>query len=280
MIIEDIATLRKYIPTIVANDEDGTDQFSKYLTYIKSAEKYLKREILGDPLYELLEAPNSDLVDLCSAVVAHKAYLEAIPFMDLIETGSGFAVTSNQNLTPASTARVTALLKATEIRLGECIEDLLEFLEENSEYHDEWKPSKTYSLISDSYIHSLREFRNYAPFEGGRIEFLRHRPELLKSRLLKIEPVISKELSAEIIEQLRDDDLNEANKNIIEDLRFALANYTVNADIIGDSFISRVKSYLIANVDSFPSFKASTIYQHYIKTSTSQLESPFLSCGI
>jgi len=280
MIIENIAALRKYISTIAASDEDTSDQFSKYLTYLKSAEKFLKREIIGSALYELLEEPNVDLVDHCAAVVAHKAYIDAIPFLDLIETGSGFAVTSNQNLTPASTARVQALIKATEIRLGECIEDLLEYLEETPEFHDEWKPSKTYSMISDSYIMNLREFRNYAPFEAGRLEFVKKRPDMLKSRMLKIEPVISKELSLEIIEQLRDDDLNEANKEIIEDLRFALANYTINADIVADSFLSRVKAYLIAKVDSYPSFKASSIYQHYIKTKDSQLESPFLRCGI
>jgi hypothetical protein len=281
MIINDIATLRNYIPTIISSDEERGDQFSKYLTYLKSAEKFLKREIIGTALYDLLEEPNNDLIDHCAAVVAHKAYVEAIPFLDLIESGSGFAVTSNANLTPASTARVQSLIKATEVRLGECIEDLLEFLEENSEYHDDWKTSKSFSMISDSYIHSLREFRNYAQFENGRLEFVKHRSALLKARMLMIEPVISKELSSEIIEQLRDDDLNDANKVIIEDLRFALANYSIGADVIADSFIARVRAMIISKVDSYPSFKASAVYQYYLKVQPSNNDlSPFMSCGI
>jgi len=279
MIINDVLTLRKYIPTIIVGD-DQENAFNRYETYLKKAEQFLKREIIGSFLFDILDEPNNDLVDHCAAVVAHKGYLEAIPFLDLVETPNGFSVTSNANLTPASTARVQALIKATEIRLGECIEDLLEFLEETPDYHDEWKPSKTYSLLSDSYIMNLREFRNYAPFEGGRMEFVKRRPDILKARMLKIEPIISKELSKEIIEQLRDGDLNEANKEIIEDLRFALANYTINADIIADSFVSRVRAYLFANVDSFPSFKASSIYQHYINRKASEQDSPFLRCGI
>jgi len=279
MIINDIAALRKHIPTIIAGDEESGDQFSKYLTYLHSAEKYLRRELIGSALYDLLDEPNVDLVEHCAAVVAHKAYLEAIPFLDLIETGSGFAVTSNQNLTPASTARVASLIKATEVRLSECIEDLLEFLEENGDYHDEWKPSKTYSLLSDSYIHSLREFRNYAPFEGTRLDFIKHRPLILKARLLDIESVISKELSGEIIEQLRDDDLSVSNGKIIEDLRYALANFSIGANVIADSFIARVKAELIANVDSYPAFKESKIYQDYIKPATAG-ETPFMACGI
>ena len=279
MIINDVLTLRKYIPTIIVSD-DHENAFERYETYLKKAEQFLKREIIGSFLFDILDEPNSDLVDHCAAVVAHKAYLEAIPFLDLVETSNGFGVTSNANLTPASTARVQALIKATEIRLGECIEDLLEYLEETPDYHDEWKPSKTYSLLSDSYIMNLREFRNYAPFEGGRMEFVKKRPDILKARMLKIEPVISKELSKEIIEQLRDGDLNEANKEIIEDLRFALANYTINADLIADSFVCRARDYILSKVDSFPSFKASSIYQNYINRKASEQDSPFLRCGI
>jgi len=167
MIILDLDTLKKYIPTIATNEEAD---FAKYETYLKSAEKWMRREITGADLFELIEDPNNDLVDFCSAVIAHKGYLEGIPFLDLVETANGFAVHSDVTLAPASTARVNALTAAMAARLDECVEDLLEYLEATPEFHDDWKGSKTYTLINDNYSATLREFRNYAVFTGNRID--------------------------------------------------------------------------------------------------------------
>lgn len=228
----------------------------------------------------MIAEPNTDLVHFCSAIIAHKAYAEAIPFLDLIETPSGFAVTSNSNLTPASAARVQNLIRATNERIGELIEDLLEYLENNLIFHDDWKSSKTYSLNTDSYIFSVRDFKNYAPFEGGRLDFIKLRPVITRSRILRIESIISRELSLEIIDQLRDDELSEANKAIIEDIRFALANYSIGQDQVANNFIARAKTTILANVDAYPAFKSSYIYQAYLKAEASDTDAPFKAFGI
>lgn len=281
MIIQDIQTLNKYIPTILVPEGEYTgDAFKKYETYLQSAELFLRREITGNYLFELIAEPNDELVHFCSAIIAHKAYVDAIPFLDLIETPSGFAVTSNSNLTPASAQRVQNLITATNKRLGECIEDLLEYLKENLNFHDDWKSSKTYSLNTDSYIFSVRDFKNYAPLEGGRLEFIKLKPVITRSRILKIESIISKELSLEIIDQLRDNELTEANQAIIEDLRFALANYTIGQDTVANSFIARAKTTILASVDSYPAFKNSYIYHNYLKATTSDTDAPFKAFGI
>ena len=96
-----------------------------------------------------------------------KAYLLGLPFFDLIETEAGFAVTRNETMAPASPERVKALKAGVEQWLSEAIERLLEYLEESPSYHEDWKGSETYSLLTETYIHTLREFRRYAPFEGS-----------------------------------------------------------------------------------------------------------------
>lgn len=258
MIVPTITVLKQHIATVV-----GTD-FARYEPYLKTAEKFMIREITGRDLYDLADG-YPDLLNLMQAVVAHKGYLEAIPFLDLIETESGFAVTSNQNLTPASTKRVQDLIAATEKRLTECVEDLLEYLETASEdLQDAWKGSKTFTLVNDNYIESIRQFREYGPFEGSRLAWIVFRPKLAAARKLKIEPVISRELSEEIIEQLRDGDLNESNTLIIHDLRFALAAFATGDMPTGDSFIARVRAFLMAHPDDFTAFRDSEIYQAYL----------------
>ena len=80
---------------------------------------------------------------------------------------------------------------------------------------------------------------------------------------MNIEPVISSELSAAIIQELQVADLSEANKVIIEDLRFALANFVTGNIIAANNFLFKVRKVIIDNVGSYPEFEASAIYTAY-----------------
>lgn len=258
MIVADIDTMKMHIATIVGDD------FNRYKPYLKTAENWLKREITGSVLFPLIESDET-LEDHCQAIVAHKAYLEAIPFLDLVETESGFAVTSNQNLSPASTKRVEKLTDSVSKRLDECVEDLLEYLEEHDDETilNAWVSSNTYTLINDNYIRSIREFRQYGRFPGTRLQWIEQRYRLAQLRQLHIEPVISRELSQQIIEQLRDDEINEHNKRILDDLRYCLA--ALYNDNIGEalSHLARVHQILVNDPDDYPLYKESDIYAKY-----------------
>ncbi len=277
MIITTIETIQKHIATVVGAD------IKRYEPYLLMAEKFLFREILGIEMKPYVIADNAELLELCEAVVAHKAYLDAIPFLDLIETESGFGITSNTNIAPASPARVKALIAATSERLTECIEDLLEWLEieAGDELEEIWKGSKTYTLINDNYVRSIRQYREYGTFDGGRLEWIRFRPQLTTARKFFIEPVISAELSGVIIEALRDDDVSSEIAAILDDLRFALAYFAQGETDKGNSFIARVRNVLIATPDGYPAFKVSPIYQAYINTvARDTSEDPFMNFGV
>ena len=280
MIITDIAKLKEIIPTIIANTDDA---FDRYQPYLKKAEAWLKREVVGPALIDLLsDDANDELLQHCCEVVAYKGYLEAIPMLDLVETENGFAVVGDGNLAPASTARVEALKKGIAASLTEAVEDLLEFLEESEEYHDAWKASKTYAFVNDNYFSSLRQFREFAEFTGGRLDFIAARPRLAKWRRLKIEPVISQELSSEIIEELRDDDLSEANTKIIVELRASLASFATGADADGESYLARIKKVLVASPEDYPAFESSSVYTEWLaeQQSTDVTDIPLMSCGL
>lgn len=278
MIITTIEQLKQHIATVTSNDID------QYKPYLKTAETWLYREILGLEMKPYVVEDEPELFDLAASVVSHKAYLEAIPFIDLIQTESGFAVVRNDNLAPASPERVKALTASTAQKLDEAVEDLLEWLElqTDSELEIIWKTSKSYTLINDNYVRSIRQFREFGEWAGSRIDWIRFRPKLVAARKLKIEPVISVEQSLAIIEALRDDDVNAAMIAILDDLRFALAAYALDDAEKGHSFISRVRDYMIAHPDDFPQFKASAIYTKYLASLEVRdtTEDPFMVCGV
>ncbi len=270
MLVNSIYILKKYIPTIVAGE------FDKYSTYMGYANAWIRRELLGADLYDVIKDLSSsdetpthlDLVLRAEAVVALKGYIDCIPFLDLIQTESGFGVVRTDKVAPASPERVKALIAGTQQKLSDAIEELIDYLEEETDYHEDWKGSPSFTLLSDTYIQTLREFRRYAAFEGNRLDFVRFKPKLLEAINLRICPIISEDLSDQIIEQLRDDDLTDNNKVILENLRYAMALFSIGEEKAATSYLMRVRKVIIGTPDNYPAFKASSLYAAILAQTT------------
>jgi len=276
MLVDTIDKMTRVIPTIVDDD------LTKFETYLADARQWLKREITGKQLFNILESSlDADLLSFAETIVAYKAYFEAIPFVDLIGTSAGFAVTKTDTKAPASRERVDALRMATLKWLSESIENLLEFLEEHPDYHDEWKGSPAYSLLSDTYILTVRDFRKYAQYEGSRLEWIKLHPEMMNAIRLKIDPVISPELSDQVLEQLRDGDLTPANKAILENLRFAFANFTIGNSELAESYLVRVRNGIIKKLADYPAFRDSDLYASILANviTKNKVENPIFRAG-
>lgn len=255
MIVTTIERMKELVPVIVGSD------FKKYETFVSEANEWLKKDILGSDLYgKLKNEGNETLLSYAESVVANKGYLLGLPFFDLVETEAGFAVVRTETRAPASPERVKALKQGVEQWLSEAIERLLEYLEESPAYHEDWKGSETYSLLTETYIHTLKLFRRFAPFPGTRLDFIKALPSMLDVIHLKIEPIISPELSEEIIEELRDDDMTAANTAILRNLRFAFANYVAGNDDKAHNYLMKVRKVILATPDSYPAFKNSDLY--------------------
>ena len=98
---------------------------------------------------------------------------------------------------------------------------------------------------------------------------------------LKIAPVISPELSDEIIEQLRDDDMTPANTAILRNLRFAFANYVANQEDKAHNYLMKVRKVIMAAPDNYPAFKNSDLYATIQATiiEKNTLEKPIFRAG-
>lgn len=258
MILKTIDQLKAVLPTTVE-----MDNFSDFEPYVRSAELWIKNQVLGQTLYNLVEADgfaDADLLLLCQSVIGNHAYWDAIPFLDLIHTNNGFAVISAASKVPASKERVERLREQCLIRRDSEVELLIAFLEDHPDFHDEWKGSPAYSVMTDCLIRTATELAQYGNWEGTRRDFLKLRPKLIQETMTKLEPVFSKDYIEELIEKQRDGDVTNGDLKIIVLLKYALGslvngNTEAAAKIAGDAL-----RYIDKHPTDFVTYSASDEY--------------------
>lgn len=252
MIITTIDQVKAVITNITAEME-----FSEFQPYTESAEHWLQEEITGETIYTGIDdgsITDEKLLRLVKNVIVLKAYETAIPFMDLVQTSSGFGVVSDKNRAPASQHRIDRLVAQNKLRLDRETEWLFNYLEDNSTYHDDWKSSPAYSILTDCLIRTAREFKRLAKFEGDRSEFLLMKPALIALTLKKIHPTISKAYTNELIAKQNAGTLTAEDNAILTGVKQALANYAINNDHLGDRLIGDVLNVMDADLESYPTY--------------------------
>ena len=255
--------LQERIPTLVGYSAEN-DEINRYLIFLKQAQKWLKKNITGLPLFAAIEASSdADVKELCVDIICYRGYLDAIPFDDLIQTGSGFAVSNNANLAPASKDRVASLKSGIVNMFTQCVDDLIAYLEVTTSFHTDWKKSKTYSLLNDTLISTITEFNKYANFKGNRLDFIAAHPIMIDAIKLHLAQYISQEYCTELIGQLNEDNVTDSNKPIIEEVKLAYANFVVGEREKAINYANRVRAFMIEHINDFPTFAQSSIYVAY-----------------
>lgn len=279
MILKTLEQFQKAIPTAVA-----IENFSDVEPYIRSAELWIKNQVLGATLYNLVETeveePSSELVELvemCRSVIGNHAFWDAIPFLDLVLTNNGFAVISANNKVPASKERVDRLRENCLVRRDSEVELLIAFLEDHPDYHDEWKGSPAYSVMTDCLIRTATELQQYGNWEGTRRDFLKLRPKLIQETMNRMEPVFSTAYIAELIEKQRDNDVTNGDLKVIVLLKYALGclvngNTEAAEKIAGDAL-----RYIDNHPTDFTTYFASSEYLSRAAIYQNTADSPMFS---
>jgi hypothetical protein len=265
MIVDSLDILKQHIATIAA-----VDSFALFKSYIEAAESWAKSQLLGADLFDYVEEHKSDeahraLVGRVQRIIALNGFDRSVPFMDLVQTSNGFAVTGTDGLVPASRERVAALRAGLQRECDAAIEDLLLFLEENAAYHDEWKGAPVYALLTDTFLPTFTLFKRYAPYSAAvdavypkcRLDYARLNGRMREVMASQIANTLGTEFTADLLEELRDGDVSAANKKILEPLRFALGLYTLGLDAQAAGFLGRVTALLKAHPEQYPVWAAS-----------------------
>jgi hypothetical protein len=281
MILTTIDQFTGAVPTAV-----GVDNFEDVKPYVDSAELWLKTHILGKNLYDSIIAtiesstgPGTDevLLNFCLNVIANHAYWDAIPFLDVVHTNQGFAVISANNKVPASKERVERLRSQCLVRRDNEVENLIDYLEQTNAYHNDWKGSPAYSILSDCLIQTARELEIYAEWTGTRKDFLKLRPKLIQETINLLEPVFSKDYIEELIEKQRDDDLNGDDLRVSILLKQSLGCIVSGNRDIAEKIVSDALRYIDENPDSFPTYFDSSEYSARSEFYSNSTDDPIFS---
>lgn len=255
MIVSDINAVKKVLTNLYSDMA-----FEDFETYIQDAEDNVSSEVLGSIIYDNIDdgsEADAKLKRLTEAVIILQAYEAGIPFMDLIQTNSGFAVISDKSKAPASKERVKKLIEGVQARLSKTLDRLIDYLEDTSSFHIDWKSSPAYSFLSDCLILTSREFKRYVSFEGSRAEFLLLKPTMINLTQLNFHPNISKAYINELISKQNAGTLSSADKAILPGLKQSLANFVLKNEMMAKRLLTDVVNILDNDLDSYPTYRDS-----------------------
>jgi len=145
-------SIRKYIPNVLTEVEGETPLIEKLAPFIASAKMWLESEYIGPDDF-LSEQHN----ELALKVLVAKAFLDAVPSLDLVLTPSGFGVISTESMAPASKERVERLTASLE----DYIKANLALLVDLCRKYEAWQSSECGQYFCSTFFPSLRDFYRY-----------------------------------------------------------------------------------------------------------------------
>jgi hypothetical protein len=283
---------KKHLPlnTLQAYNANINESHEKRALY-KWFVKYLGMELVV-AIDEGLD--DDELLARLKPALANLTYLEALPFLNLVLTGSGFAVMNNQNMAPASSDRVRALAVGLLEAASNFLDSLLAYLESSLDNsgialedsaniipdYSTWNKSciNTGSLLPNATVFSSRLNIN-----NSRTTFINLIPYIREAETLQIANIISEEFLAELSADDNEDtkvkpliqsalahwayermlaakpphnDTKPESNYIYMQRETLQANHSaLNARLKGAEFMLQAKSYLVKHLSDYPTFK-------------------------
>ena len=109
MLINSDATLRQYIPNVLATVKGEASLYDKLQPFLNSAEEWVAKNFIPSELISTI-GEDSPVHQLLCQLVVTEAFANAVPSLDLVLTPNGFGIVSNSNIAPASKERVERLI--------------------------------------------------------------------------------------------------------------------------------------------------------------------------
>lgn len=243
--------------------------------YADTAEFALQTELIGSVLYTSLESATGDeyknILYLVNMYLANRAYYEAIPYVDLIQTDHGFAVASNNNIAPASKDRVAALRAQVKKTMDSYADAIITLISSVDAYRVLWTGSQAFENITACVFYTTSEL-NEGWSNKQREEFLMLKPEIIALQ----NTTIAKVISADLLASLLDKRASGTAFSVKEKLVFAQIKHILRLHFVDENkkntaqsairpLIEQLSTYLDDNLDDFPLYKNSKEYA--LKTS-------------
>lgn len=258
MLISTISDFVKIIPSA-----EGTE-YSAIEPFLIHAENQIKLWRTGTDLFDAIAALQSTdpAKNQLRTLVAHTAYHFAIPFADVIQTPTGFAVVSNTNQAPASKERVERLISWVEQIVDRSEDALIQIVYTTPALLTEWKKSEQYTQIVNCFFVTGNDYAFHVNVKGKKREQLfLDKGKLIAWQENVLAPVISKAYLDQLITEIRNNTTTPGAGNIINYCKMILARLIEGNQEESVKLLNAVSNILASNLATYTTYAASDEYK-------------------
>ena len=272
-----IVTKERFDYTVKGAVNATVDVWEKMQSYLEQAEVEAASGCLGKEIYESLDT-YEDAKNKFMDVVSLAAFYNAVPFIDLVLTPTGFGVVSNSNVVPASRERVAALREATIIQRDTAIDLLISILFATCK---PWKESELGKVITNTFIWSAE----YLRYSGGFPTATRTKLKELRPTISQAEGLIRDKISQGYLDELfqgrRDGTLKSQDVMIYTQAQLAIIYYCRAEMDAFDRHMRFIENTLDNSLDMYPTYAGSKEYQlkHFQHYENKKEDSAFFFAG-
>lgn len=229
-------------------------------SFLRNADNWIRTTLLGTPLYQEVDTMPEDLTRQIELVISLRAFIEAIPFLDLVLTPTGFGIVSNNNLAPASKDRVDRLQKRAQYTLDDAVDTLIWDIYDSA-FCEKWREGEAFPVLTSSLIWTAEELRLYAGKPGA------HRSTLLDLRpqITAAEQAVSMYISVDYMEELtgklQQKLLQDKEKGIIRQLQKIIGFFLQGMNNTAEIALCHLVNLMEAHPEEFGTYHNSEEYK-------------------
>lgn len=198
----ELKSLMGFIDADIKFEKIKSDVLSATREVVKLIGKEVYDEVLTAYQGNALEEDEAELLYLTRYPIAVNAYMLLAPSNDVAHTSNGRKMRQDTNEKQAFEWMLDRDNTALEKRYYRALDDLLEYLDENS---DTWKSSEAFKKSHKMFIRTTDEFNEYFQIDS-RLMLLKLQPGIKQCEDNEILPRLGKELFQGIKAKLKNDD--------------------------------------------------------------------------
>lgn len=230
--------------------------------YLGTANRWIKNNFLGNELYNKYEETPQEVKELLDAVVAFKAYYEAIPSLDLVLTSTGFGIVSTTSIAPASRDRVLRLRSQVQDSMFNSLDELLNFFLNVEELRVLFEKGKPFKKLTDSLFITATDLELYAGIEGATRKTLYENKAQIAEGELQVQKRISVVYFNELIDKVRQNNLTREDENILYQAKQLVGFYLTGQSAAFKTLAEHMVNTMEAQANSYPTYLGSIEYKN------------------
>lgn len=223
--------------------------FAAVEDFLETSEHELQSRLIGGvPL-------SDDLLRIATRWVCMDAFEKAAPMLDLVATPTGFGVVNNQNVSPASTARVEALRNSLRLRRDHCYEELLNLLRSAA-----WAVTPQAHTNITAFIYLPSQLLRFG--KSNTSQSLTDCQPAIIEQMNRIRCAVSDNQVDAMLDAIRADDRSNHSWGLVQTLLENSVGYATGSNHDeARRELSRAVNFMESKLEDFPLYRDSNAYQ-------------------